>query len=510
MSENGQRRIFMKFVKWPLLLVSLVWSSHASERPNVLVFIVDDMGMMDTSVPFMADENGQPEKHPLNELYRTPNMERLAKQGIRFSQFYANSVCSPSRVSVIRGQSSARHRVTQFISPETNNAGEFGPKDWQWEGIAPGVVTLPALLRQGGYRTIHSGKAHFGPVGSFGELPQNFGFDVNIAGCAYGQPGSYYGEDHFGYAKKGREKRAVPGLQKYHGQDIHLSEALTLEIKEAIRDAVEDGEPFFAYMSHYAVHTPFQSDKRFAANYEHLDLKPNAKAFATLIEGMDKSLGDILDELDRLGVAENTLVFFLGDNGTDAPLGDAHEIACAAPLRGKKATHYEGGLRVPFIAAWAERNESSDQQQRLGIPADRLSDQVGTVHDIFPTILGVTGIETIERVDGLDLSPALEGGALDRVPEFLMHFPHRHRSSYFTSYRLGDWKVIYHYHEEGAGRYELFNLAEDPSESNNLAGSRKDQLQRMMTAMVKALTEVDAQYPLALDGSERILKPKIP
>jgi len=499
----------MKIFNFFLLFILVAWTSFGTERPNILVFLVDDMGMMDTSVPFMADDDGQPEKHPLNELYRTPNMERLAKQGVRFSQFYANSVCSPSRVSIVRGQASARHRVTQFISPERNNAGEFGPKDWQWEGIAPGVVTLPAILRHKGYRTIHSGKAHFGPVGSFGELPQNFGFDVNIAGCAYGQPGSYYGEDHFGFAKKGRERRAVPGLQKYHGQDIHLSEALTLEIKEAIRDAVEDEEPFFAYMSHYAVHTPFQSDGRFAVNYEHLDLKPNAKAFATLIEGMDKSLGDILDELDRLGVAESTLVFFLGDNGSDAPLGDAHEIACAAPLRGKKATHYEGGLRVPFIAAWAKRNESSALQQRLGIPANRLSDQVGTVHDIFPTILGVTGIQTKEMVDGMDLSPALVGGKLNRRPEFLMHFPHQHRSSYFTSYRLGDWKAIYHYHEEGAGRYELFNLAEDRSESNNLAERRKGDLRRMMRAMVKALGEVDAQYPSAMDGSGRILKPEI-
>lgn len=500
----------MKIIKLHLLFLFISHALPASERPNILVFLVDDMGMMDTSVPFMAGADGQPERHALNDLYRTPNMERLAKQGIRFSQFYANSVCSPSRVSIIRGQSSARHRVTQFIRPETNNAGEFGPQDWQWEGIAPGVVTLPAILRHKGYRTIHSGKAHFGPVGSFGELPQNFGFDVNIAGCAYGQPGSYYGEDHFGYAKKGRERRAVPGLQKYHGQDIHLSEALTLEIKEAIRDAVEDEEPFFAYMSHYAVHTPFQSDERFAANYEHLDLKPNAKAFATLIEGMDKSLGDLLDELERLGVAENTLVFFLSDNGTDAPLGDSHEIACAAPLRGKKATHYEGGLRVPFIAAWAKRDDSSDLQKALRIPADQLSDQVGTVHDIFPTILEVVGIETNEMVDGSDLSPALAGGALDRTPEFLMHFPHQHRSSYFTSYRLGDWKAIYHYHKEGPERFELFNLADDRSESNNRAGSRKGELRRMMRAMVKALGKADAQFPLALDGSGKTLKPEIP
>jgi len=489
-----------------------LFSLQAADKPNILVFLVDDMGLMDTSVPFMADADGRPERHPLNDFYRTPNMERLAEKGIRFSQFYANSVCSPSRVSLLRGLSSARHRTTQFIGPDFNNAGEFGPQDWQWEGIAPDVKgkTLPAILREGGYRTIHSGKAHFGPVGAFGELPQNFGFDVNIAGCAYGQPGSYYGTDHFGYAKKGREKRAVPGLDKYHGKDIHLSEAITLEMNAAIRDAVEAGKPFFAYMSHYAVHSPFQSDERFAAHYEDADLKPNAKAFATLIEGMDKSLGDILDQLEALDVAKDTLVFFLGDNGTDAPLGDAHAIACAAPLRGKKATHYEGGLRVPFIAAWAEKDGSSRWQKQLKIPADTLSTEVGRVYDLFPTILGATGVRSGEFVDGIDLSPALKGKRLKQAPEFLMHFPHKHRSSYFTSYRLGDWKVIYHYHESGADRYELFNLKQDRDESNNLSKSQPERLKRMMGALARALEEADAQYPTALDGSGRELRPEVP
>ena len=491
-----------------LFLLSL----QAADKPNILVFLVDDMGLMDTSVPFLADADGNPERHALNDFYRTPNMERLAGKGIRFSQFYANSVCSPSRVSLLRGLSSARHRTTQFIGPDFNNAGEFGPKDWQWEGIAPDVKgkTLPAVLREGGYRTIHSGKAHFGPVGAFGELPQNFGFDVNIAGCAYGQPGSYYGTDHFGYAKKGREKRAVPGLDKYHGQNIHLSEAITLEMNAAIREAVDAGKPFFAYMSHYAVHTPFQSDERFAANYADADLKPNAKAFATLIEGMDKSLGDILDQLEALDVAKDTLVFFLGDNGSDAPLGDAHSVASSAPLRGKKATHYEGGLRVPFIASWAERDESSRWQKRLPIPADTLSEEVGRVYDLMPTILRATGVRSRESFDGIDLAPAIKGGRLRQTPEFLMHFPHQHRSSYFTTYRLGDWKAIYHYHNEGSERYELYNLRADIDESDDLSKNEPERLKRMMRAMIRALDAADAQYPTAKDGSGRELRPEIP
>jgi arylsulfatase A-like enzyme len=127
---------------------------------------------------------------------------------------------------------------------------------------------------------------------------------------------------------------------------------------------VEDGKPFFLYMAHYAVHAPFHSDPRFAKNYKDSGKPANAQAFATLIEGMDKSLGDILDDLDELGVAENTLVFFLGDNGSDAPLGHQHAVACAAPLLGKKGAHYEGGMRVPFIAAWARPNNTNPHQKR--------------------------------------------------------------------------------------------------------------------------------------------------
>ena len=143
------------------------------------------------------------------------------------------------------GQSSARHRTTQWIRPEGNNAGPQGPKDWQWKGISPKHSTLPALLKKAGYRTIHAGKAHFGPNGSYGELPQNFGFDVNIGGRAIGQPGSYYGKSNFTRGKN--KSRAVFGLEKYHGKDIYLTEALTVEINAEIEQSVKQKKPFFAY-----------------------------------------------------------------------------------------------------------------------------------------------------------------------------------------------------------------------------------------------------------------------
>ena len=238
-------------------------------------------------------------------------------------------------------------------------------------GWRKGDVTLPGQLRKSGYRTIHVGKAHFGPDETDGADPLNLGFDVNIGGASFGAPGSYYGEKNYGHGTR-RERSAVPHLEKYHGSETFLSEALTIEAKKVVTESARNGQPFYLYFSHYAVHSPFESDPRFAANYTDSEKSANAKAFATLIEGMDKSLNDMLDHLDDLGVAQDTLVIFLGDNGSDAPLGHQHEVACAAPLRGKKGAHYEGGMRVPFIAAWASPDADNRFQKKLPIPAGHI------------------------------------------------------------------------------------------------------------------------------------------
>ena len=200
----------------------------AQERPNIIVFLVDDMGLMDTSLPFLTDAEGNPVRHPLNDWYQTPNMERMARQGIRFSTFYAQSVSSPSRASIMTGQNSTRHGTTNWINSESNNKTPFGPEGWNWKGLTKSDVTLPRVLHDAGYKTIHVGKAHFGCQDSEGKNPCNIGFDVNIAGSSIGQPGSYYGENGYGNIK-GNKSRAVPGLEKYHGTDVFLSEALTLE-----------------------------------------------------------------------------------------------------------------------------------------------------------------------------------------------------------------------------------------------------------------------------------------
>jgi len=184
-------------------------------------------------------------------------MERLASQGIRFNQFYAMSVCSPTRTSIMTGQNAARHRVTNWINPNRNNAGPNGAPDWNWNGLTSRDVTLPRLLQQSGYRTILVGKAHFAHREAEGSDPTKLGFDVNIGGHSAGAPGSYYGRQNFGHGTP-RQNNAVPHLEKYHGKNIFLSEALTREAKAAVSNAVKEDKPFFLYFPHYAVHQPFQ------------------------------------------------------------------------------------------------------------------------------------------------------------------------------------------------------------------------------------------------------------
>jgi arylsulfatase A-like enzyme len=503
------------------LLLAPPATIHAAEaesaRPNIVVFLVDDMGVMDTSLPFLTDGAGQPKRYPLNDFYRTPNMERLAERGIRFNNFYAMSVCSPTRISILTGQNAARHHTTNWINPDKDNRGPFGPPQWNWAGLKKGATTLPGLLQGAGYRTIHVGKGHFGPREYEGAEPMNLGFDVNVAGCSIGAPASYYGIKNYGNAEQKRVGNAVPGLEKYHGTETFLTEALTIEAKVRVTEAVEADKPFFLYLAHYAVHAPFNSDPRFAANYASSDKPEPAQAFATLIEGMDKSLGDVLDHLDTLGISEDTIIFFLGDNGSDAPLGHQHAVACAAPLRGKKGAHYEGGMRVPFIAAWARANGDNRYQKRLPIPAGVIQGQQAAVYDLFPTILALTGTESPvgHVVDGSRLDTLLAGRPdSERREEFLMNYPHSpHRSEYFTCYRSGDWKLIYHHFPSEASEnshYQLYNLADDPFESTNLASSHPGQLRRMMEGLIASMEKHGALYPVTQEDGSTPLKPVMP
>ncbi|TLP82731.1 sulfatase-like hydrolase/transferase [Maribacter sp. ACAM166] len=511
-TKIGLRIEFLVF-----LLLLLFYGNYCTSQtkeinpPNIIVFLVDDMGLMDTSVPFLTDTNGNWVKYPLNDYYKTPHMEKLAEQGIRFTNFYAHSVCSPSRTSILTGQNSARHGVTNWIKSEENNRTEFGPTNWNWKGLTKKSITLPRILQQAGYKTIHVGKAHFGPFNSEAENPLNLGFDINIAGSSIGQPGSYLGTEGFGHTG-GNKMRAVPGLEKYHGNDIFLTEALTLEANRAISQAKEEGKPFFLNMAHYAVHAPFYSDSRFEQNYKNSEKSEKAQAYATLIEGIDKSLGDILQHVKDLGLGENTLLLFLGDNGSDAPVPIENDYSSSSPLKGKKGNHWEGGMRVPFIASWVSRNEKIACQEETPIARNSAQQQQGTIMDIFSTLCHVAKVKPPKDyiLDGFNLRNQFNGGKNKQRDElFLNHFPHgNHRSNYYTSLVKSEWKIIYHFQTENHTRYELFNLKKDPFETTNVSHKNPEQLNIMMKALSDEMNNKKALYPENEKGPLELIMPK--
>ncbi|MGB0258793.1 MAG: sulfatase-like hydrolase/transferase, partial [Coraliomargarita sp.] len=210
--------------------------------PNIVIFLVDDMGVMDTSVAMLTDGDGNPKRYRLNDFNRTPSMERLAEQGIRFETFCAQINCSPSRVSILTGQNASRHRTTKYIMlPHRIDKamGEFAPQDWNKLGITEEMSVIPKELKAKGYRTIHVGKAHLGQQGTYGANPLNIGFDVNVAGSSRGLPHSYLGEENYGWPGK----NGVFGLDEYHGTDTFLTEALTLETKKEVKLCTEANQP---------------------------------------------------------------------------------------------------------------------------------------------------------------------------------------------------------------------------------------------------------------------------
>ena len=473
-----------------ILFSCLLWCSSATaDKPNIVFFLVDDMGWQETSVPFHNEVTA------LNRRYKTPNMERLAADGVKFTQAYACAVCSPTRVSALTGMNVARHRVTNWTlrknaSPD-NPSKLITPPAWNVNGICTNagvertmrVTPLPALLRAAGYRTIHCGKAHFGAKGTPGEEPLNLGFDVNIAGHAAGGPGSYWGEKNFSAAWRTKPPDRiwdVPGLEAYHGKDIYLTEALTLEAIKAVEKSVADHKPFYLYMSHYAVHAPWEEDHRFYEKYTKDGLTGVAAKLASMIEGMDKSLGDLMATVKRLGVEENTIVLFMSDNGSPS------QCPRNLPLRGQKLTPYEGGIREPMIVKWPGMTK----------PGSVCHDPV-VIEDFFPTILELAGTagKTLQTVDGVSFVPLLkQTGKTPADRAFVWHFPNNYGGQTpFSAIRVGPWKLIYHHADR---RLELFNLDADISEKTNLATQQPEKTKKLAARLTRLLKERDAQMPI--------------
>lgn len=497
----------------------------AQEKPNIILFLVDDMGWQETSVPFYKDET------PLNRRYRTPNMERLAQMGVKFTQAYACAISSPSRCSLMSGMNAARHRVTNWTleyDVQTDVPSDvLQLPDWNYNGIQPEalaterdrknsavITSLPQLLKDNGYYTIHCGKAHFAARGTTGEEPLNFGFDVNIGGAANGAPGSYLAENEYGTGAF-----HVAGLEKYYNTGTFLTEALTIEALKAIEKPLAKGQPFYLYMSHYAIHVPYNPDKRFTGNYQDADgqgvhdeqlnarLDNNEINHAALVEGMDKSLGDILDFLaERPDVARNTIVLFMADNGGQGvgPRQGRQNRDQNWPARAGKGSSYEGGVHEPMIVSWPGVTKGGTVNENRVM-----------IEDFFPSILemaGVSSYQTVQHVDGKSFVDLLKDPALKRDRTNIWHFPNlwgesQDRAEGYGAYSAimkGDWHLIYFWQTR---ELHLYNIREDIGEQNDLAQQKPELVNDLARELTAALKDCHAQRPAYKQTGELISWP---
>ena len=479
-----------------LLLVPLA-TLHAADAPkpagklNIILFLIDDLGWRDLGCQGSA-------------YYQTPNIDQLARDGVRFTDAYAAcAVCSPTRAAVLTGKYPARLLLTDWLP-----SGRWNPKAKLREGrfvraLPMEEFTLAEALREAGYRTASIGKWHLGSEPF--SLPQHHGFDINIAGNAHGAPGNYFFPYDGDWAIPTTGLKAKWNVLLDGKPGEYLTDRLTDEAVKFIRDQRE--RPFFLYFPHYGVHTPLQAKKEMIAKYEKIPegQRQGKPEYAAMIESVDQSVGRVMDTLRELGLEQNTLIIFTSDNG------GFYNATSNAPLRANKGAYYEGGIRVPLIIKWPGVTKPG-----------RVSGEPVISTDLYPTCLAAAGqpLRPNQHVDGLNLQPLLaDGASLGRAALF-WHYPHynEHPSSVPSSViRKGPWKLIETFDPEGV---ELYNLADDLSETRNLASDRADlvkELRRELDAwrrdvgaeMMRPNPDYDptAQTPAKKKKNKKVTKP---
>ncbi len=457
----------------PLLAALLLTASlaHAATPPaarpgppNIVFILADDLGWTDLG-SYGSD------------LYQTPHLDRLAREGTRFTQAYsACTVCSPTRAAIMTGQYPARTRVTDWIAGHAMPRARLSPPAWT-QYLERSHYTVAEVLRDAGYATGHFGKWHLGMTEDL--WAEHHGFDLNRGGWRMGQPTGPAGGGNVYFSPYGNP-RLTDGPPGEH-LDMRLAqEAATF--MEAHRD-----RPFFVNLWLYTVHTPLQAAPEKIAKYRAL-VRDGARhtnpTYAAMVEHMDDTVGVVLDALDRLGLAENTIVVFTSDNGG---LLGRNNITTNLPLRHGKGERYEGGVRVPLIIRYP------------ALPAaGKVSDRLAISTDFFPTFAELAGVGASPRlpvVDGLSLVPTLRGDPAAPAHDALYwHYPHYHTEggTPYSAIRRGDWKLI---HNLETDEVMLFDLANDLGEQYDLAPTRPDLTVALRAQLSTWLTSVGAQYP---------------
>ncbi|WP_237706938.1 sulfatase [Ochrovirga pacifica] len=453
-------------------------SSQKKAHKNILFILADDYGYNDVS--FRNDS-----------FYETPNIDQIAKDGTAFNEGYAAcQVCSPSRASILTGTFPARHGITDWIGArsgekwrEKKRFSKLLPAEYKHE-LNKENITLPEALKEAGYTTFFAGKWHLGEKGSW---PEDHGFDINVGGYHAGGPKGGY----FAPYKNPNLKDGPDGE--------NLSMRLAEETVQFMKTHKE--QPFFAYLSFYAVHGPIETTQikwekyrnKAAVNgiatnsykmgkYLPIRHTQDNPVYAGLVESMDDAVGRVLQGLKDLGLDENTLVVFTSDNGGVAA-GDAFSTS-NLPLRGGKGYQYEGGIKEPYFikVPWMK-----SQVKQTNVPVSGV--------DFYPTLLDLVGVDLKPNAhqDGVSLKPVLEGKKLTER-SLIWHYPHYGNQGGEPSsiIRKGDWKLI-HYYEDG--RNELYQLKKDMGEQKDVSQKHPDLVASLHKELFEYLHKVGAKFP---------------
>ncbi len=446
------------------------FAADSPTRPNVILILMDDLGWADLGCYGST-------------YHKSPHIDRLAAEGMRFTQAYAACpVCSPTRASIMTGKWPARLHLTDWLPGRDDMPGQMLQRPKFRTELPLEEVTLAEHLQKAGYATAHIGKWHLGGKG-FG--PHEQGFDVNVAGSAVGSPPGYF-----------KPFTVRKGQQLPFGFDLEedwIAEApdgayLTDLLSDQAVKFIEQSKdrPFFLYLPHYAVHTPLQAKKDVIAKYEAGKNRPGQQSnpiYAAMLESADDGIGRILQKLSDLKLAEKTIILFTSDNGGLATAEGANTPSTInSPLRDGKGHLYEGGIHVPLIVRWPGN-----------IKPGSMSETPVCSIDYLPTILELCGVESGKAAhDGLSLVPLLKQTGPVTRDAFYWHYPHYSNQTAKPSgaIRAGDYKLIEFYED---GRRELFNLTSDPREGTNLSDKEPNRVRELAEKLDAWRKSVDAQ-----------------
>ncbi len=466
----------MKYKCLSLLVVAFLAALSNAKQPNFVFFLIDDLGYMDIGA------------YNPDTFYNTPNVDRLASQGMRFTDGYAaNPVCSPTRYSIMTGKYPTRVDATNFFAGK--RAGKFNPAPLN-DRMPLEEVTIAEEMKSAGYKTFFAGKWHLGPTEEF--WPTKQGFDINKGGWRHGGP--WFGGKYFSPYGNPRLPDGPKGE--------HLPIRLANETNKFIEDNKDN--PFFAYLAFYSVHTPLMGPKPLVEKYKAEadkiageEFAPEEQVFgnrprrvrilqkhavyAAMMESMDRAVGMVLDKLDDLKLADNTVVMFMSDNGGLST--SEGSPTSNLPLRGGKGWLYEGGIREPYLIRWPGITEPGS-----------VSDHAVNSTDFFPTILDIADLAPAEHpIDGKSLIKVLkQEGTTDRDALY-WHYPHYSNQGGFPggAIRVGNLKLIERYED---GRVHLYDLSKDVGERKDLAKQMPDQVATMRKKLHAWYKDVDAKF----------------